>query len=127
MRLRFAIVVVLFGLMPALSRAQTPPAPASKPTIADVNRVLQGVAADNTKLQTYCDLAKLNQQMAQTDPEKDPKILEDLGAQADRMEESLGPEYAELMIGLEQVDPNSTEGNAIAAAFANIDRMCGAR
>ncbi len=124
MNLRFAVAVVLLGSIPVFSQAQTVPPRVAKPTMADVNNVVQGIVGDKAKLQTYCNLAKINQQMAEANAKNDSKTLQDLGAQADRLEESLGPEYENLMAGLEQVDENSDEGKAMGAALESIEKSC---
>jgi hypothetical protein len=124
MNLRFALAVVLFGSMPVLSQAQTASTQVPIPTMADVNKVVQSIVNDKTKLQSYCDLVQLNEQMAEAEQKNDTKALEEFSAKADRLAESLGPEYGNLMVGLEEVDPNSADGKAISAAFESVDNHC---
>jgi hypothetical protein len=119
--------------MPAFGQAPTdrPPTNAPKPTKADVQKVVQTINSDKTKMQTYCDLAKLNQQMAQACQKKDTKTLQTLGQKADALTQKLDPDYVKLMDGLDQVDENSGEGNdmatsfdEIAAARESLDKQC---
>ncbi len=119
-----AVAIVLFSSIPVLSQPQTAPTPVVKPTMADVNKVVKGIIADEAKLHTYCDLADINGQMVEADQKNDEKVLQELSVKADRLEESLGPEYVELMIGLEKIDENSAEGKAMGAAFESIDEKC---
>jgi hypothetical protein len=85
---------------------------------------VQTISGDKTKMQAYCDLAKLNQQMAQADERKDTKSLEAIGPQADNLMQRLGPDYVKLLDGFEQVDENSSEGKEFAAAFDSLDEQC---
>ena len=83
---------------------------AAKPTKADVVKVVQAISADEAKLKTYCDMAKIEEQMSKLDEKKDAKKLEDLGKELDAMSQKLGPEYVKLMEGMQEVDPESAEG-----------------
>src|SRR5262249_3356703 len=121
--------------MPALALAQPrpaapPPKPApapaqaAKPTKADVQKVLAAVGADKAKMQAYCDMGKLNDQMGKLDEKKDAKKLQALGQQADALMTKLGPDYGKLMDGLEQIDQNSAEGKEIGALLDDMDKKC---
>ena len=117
--------------MPAFGQAPMGGSPAPKPTKADVQRVIQTISGDKAKIETYCDLAKLNQQMAQADEKKDTKTSQALGQKADDLAQKLGPDFIKLMDGLDHVDDNSGEGKDIAASFDDIaaalealDRHC---
>lgn len=125
MNLRLVAAISLLIAAPAFAQAQTgAPPPAPKPTMADVQKVVQQINGDKTKLQAYCDMNKLNDQVAQADQKKDEKALEALGQKADALARIIGPDYIKLMDGLDQVDENSAEGKAIAAAFDTLDKQC---
>src|ERR1700681_1559870 len=111
MNLKLVVAVSVLTAMPAFGQApmDRPAVNAPKPTMADVQKVVQTISGDKTKMQTYCDLSKLNQQMAKLDEKKDAKTLESLGQKADDLAQKLGPDYATLMEGLDQVDENSSE------------------
>jgi hypothetical protein len=121
MAIRIVCALAVFIVVPALALAQQNPA---KPTKADVQKVVQIISADKGKTATYCDLAKLEDQMAQADEKKDNKKLEELGKQADAMSQKLGPEYVKLMAGLEEVDPESKEGKDLSSALEALDKLC---
>lgn len=125
MNLKLALAVSLFATMPALAQAQKdgPAAAVPKPTIADAQKVVQTIGGDKTKLQTYCDLGKLQEQMEKTN-EKDTKTLDALGAKADALAEKIGPDYVKLMDGLDEVDPDSAEGKQFAAVFEPLAKLC---
>jgi hypothetical protein len=126
------VAISVLTAMPAFAQAPTDRPPA-KPTMADVQKVVQTISGDKAKLQTYCDLDKLHQQIA--DASKDTKTFEktfaDLGPKAGALVEKLGPDYTMLMDGLDQADENSGEGKDIAAssdeitaAFKSLDKLC---
>jgi hypothetical protein len=104
-----------------LAQAQTPPPP---PTAADAQKVAQIIKSDPAKMQAYCQLAKLNDQMAAADEKKDSKTVDALGKQADGLESKLGPDYAKLMDGLSQLDDNSPVSKQIADVFDPLDKQC---
>ena len=120
MKLNLVAAVCVLAVVPAF--AQAPKAP--KPTKADAQKVLASISADKGKMQTFCDLGKLNDQMGALDEKKDAKKLEALGKQADALAQKLGPDYAKLMDGMEQLDEKSADGKDIMAAFENLGKQC---
>jgi len=126
MNLQFVVAFCLFTAIPTVGYAQQgqPPMPPPPPTLAEVQKVVAMINADRAKVQIYCQLAKLNEQMEAAYQKKDDKTLEALGAQADPLAQKLGPEYAKMMEGLTQVDGNSPLGKQISAALDTLDRQC---
>jgi hypothetical protein len=128
MNLKLIVAVSFLAATPAFAQMQKqggpPPNNAPKPTKADAQKVVAAITADKGKVKIYCDLAKLNDQMAQADEKKDTKTLQTLGAQADDLSQKLGPDYVKLMDGLEQLDENSPVGKDIAATFDPLDKQC---
>jgi hypothetical protein len=123
MNLKLVVAIATFVAIPAFAHAQ-PENPPPKPTAADVQKVVQIINADKAKLQAYCDLGKLNDQMAAADQKKDTKTLVALSAQADGLAEKIGPEYIDLMDGLGDVDENSPLGKQVTAALDSLDKQC---
>jgi len=126
MRLRLVVVITALVALPVLAHAQQggPPSNAPKPTKADVQKVVQIITNDKAKTQAYCDLNKLYDQMQTADQNNDSKAVETLGKQADALSGKLGPEYNNMMDGLDQVDPNSTEGKDLASILSKLDDLC---
>jgi len=126
MNLKLVVAVSLFAAVPIVAFAQKdgPAAKVPKPTIADAQKLVQTVSGDKAKLQAYCDMGKLQDQMEQAEKKKDNKALEALGAKADSLAQQIGPEYAKVMDGLEEVDPNSAEGKQYTAVFATLIKQC---
>jgi hypothetical protein len=115
--------ILLLGVLSAPALAQQPSA-APKPTKADVQNVVQIISADKTKTATYCKLAVLDEQMAKASDAGDNQKLEDLGKQADDLGKTLGPEFARLTDGLDQIDPQSKEGQDLLTEFDALDKLC---
>jgi len=125
MNLKLVVAVCVLAATPAFGQADKGgPPPAPKPTQADFQRLVQTISGDKTKIQTYCDLAKLNEQMEQVEEKKDTRTLLALGKKADELAQKLGPDYLKLMEGLEQVDENSSEAKDFAAALESLDKQC---
>src|SRR5471032_2624986 len=94
-KLFFMVISVVTLPIAALAQQSggKPPTAGPKPTPADVQRVVQTISADKAKVQVYCDMAKLDGQMAEAEQKKDQKKLEELGKQQDDLAQKLGPEY----------------------------------
>jgi hypothetical protein len=128
MNLKLIAAVFVLVAAPAVAQAQKPPAAqaqkGAKPTIADVQKVVQTVTADKAKSKAYCDIEKLYGQMDALDQKKDKKKVDELGKQIDALEPKVGPEYASLMSKLQQLDSNSKEGKDLMAGFEPLDKQC---
>ncbi|MGP0094673.1 MAG: hypothetical protein ACLPKB_32690 [Xanthobacteraceae bacterium] len=121
MNLKLVVATCVLAATPAF--AQSPPA-GPKPTKADVQKVVQIITSDKAKAATYCDMAKLDDQIAEAEDKKDQKKVDDLSKQADAMGQKLGPEYVSLMNGLQQVDPSSPEGKDFSTTLEALDKLC---
>ena len=127
--MKFKLVIaaaLLVAATPALAQGQMggPPPKVAKPTKAQVQKVVQDVSGDKTKLDAYCALNKIQQQMGTLDEKKDAKKAQDLSNQADTQAQKLGPDFEKVMDGLDQVDENSAEGKDFAAILASLDAKC---
>ena len=124
MNLKLVVAAALFAAIPAIGHAQTGNPPPPKPTMPDVKKVVQEITSDKAKQQAYCQMGDINEQMAQADAKHDNKTLEALSQKIDALAQTLGPDYITLMEGLDQIDEDSPEGKAIAAAFDPLDQLC---
>ena len=122
MNLKSIIAAVVIAAVPLCALAQ--PKPASKVTNADAQKVVKMISADKAKTQIYCDMAKLGEQIEQADQKKDTKKVEALSKQMDEMSAKLGPEYAALMDGMQDMDANSKVGKDIGATLEGLDKLC---
>ena len=143
MKVTLAIAATLLAVTPALAQQQRLPPPqpapqqrmapppqqqqqqaAPKPTEAQLQKVVNDISGNKTKLDAYCKISKLQEQMGQLDEKKDMKKLQALGQQADAEAQKLGPDFEKVMDGLEQVDQNSAEGKKFGAILASLDTKC---
>ena len=126
--MKLKLVAAIFALfaIPALAYGQQggPPPKVPKPTKADVQKVVQIISSDKVKLQSYCDSKKLYDQMGAAYQKNDSKTADALSKQADALVGKLGPEYSKIMDGLEQVDPNSSEGKEFTSVLSGLDNLC---
>ena len=114
--------VFVIAAVPVYAQAQKPST--AKVTAADVQKVVTLISGDKAKTQSYCDIGKLNEQIEEADEKKDIKKTEELSQQIDALGKKLGPEYAALMDGLQEVDPESEDGKKIGLMFEPLDKLC---
>jgi hypothetical protein len=125
MKLKLVAAISALAAIPALAHAQQGAQPSvPKPTKAEVQNVVQIVTTDKAKTQAYCDLTKLYDQVEAAQQKSDTKTVETLGKQADALIDKLGPEYSKMIDGLEQVDPNSSEGKDFMSILSELDKRC---
>jgi hypothetical protein len=123
MNLKLVVAASLFVAIPMVGSAQQNP-PAPKPTMADVQKLVQTISGDKAKLKAYCDIGKLQEQMDQAEQKKDTKTIEALGTKADALAKQIGPDYDKVMGGLDEIDPNSAEGKRYTAMFEPLFKQC---
>ncbi|MGA7011858.1 MAG: hypothetical protein WBZ16_05890 [Pseudolabrys sp.] len=114
--------VFVIAAVPVYAQAQKPST--AKVTAADVQKVVTLISGDKAKTQSYCDIGKLNEQIEEANDKKDIKKTEELSQQIDALGKQLGPEYAALMDGLQEVDPESEDGKQIGLMFEPLDKLC---
>jgi hypothetical protein len=114
--------VFVIAAVPVYAQAQKPST--AKVTAADVQKVVTLISGDKAKTQSYCDIGKLNEQIEEANDKKDIKKTEELSQQIDALGKKLGPEYAALMDGLQEVDPESEDGKQIGLMFEPLDKLC---
>ncbi|MFZ1067503.1 MAG: hypothetical protein WCE72_11835 [Pseudolabrys sp.] len=119
---KLIIAILVIAAVPVCAQAQKPSA--ATVTKTDVQKVVKLISGDKAKTQTYCDIGKLNAQMAEADETKDTKKLDELSQQIDALGKKLGPEYAALMDGLQDLDPESEDGKQIGLMFQPLDKLC---
>ena len=122
MNLKLVVAICVLVATPAFAQQPAPAGP--KPTKADVQKVVQVISGDKAKAATYCEMAKLDDQIAEADSKKDQKKVEELSKQADALSQKLGPEYVSLMNGLSQIDPSSPDGKDFATSLEALDKLC---
>jgi hypothetical protein len=118
---RKAIVTIfLVAAVPAFAQTQK-----LRVTKDDAQKVVTIISGDKAKTQTYCEIQKLTQQMEQAYEKNDSKTADELSEKIDTLEDTLGPEYAELINGLQDLDPEKDKlGAEIMSMFETLDGLC---
>ena len=75
---RFVVSLTVLSAFPVIATAQgdNPTAAVPKPTIADVQKVVQTISGDKIKLRAYCDIGKLQDQIRSAEEKNDTKTLD---------------------------------------------------
>ncbi|HZV21301.1 MAG TPA: hypothetical protein VE986_07120 [Hyphomicrobiales bacterium] len=108
-------ILAAFSGMPSAVAQQQPNLP--KASKADVQKVVNGIKADKTKMAAYCDSVKLDDEanaIAAKNP-RDPK-LQNLGKQISEANKKVGSDFEKLM--------NSELDDASAALLDDLAKSC---
>ena len=122
MDVKLIVAIFVFAVVPVCAHAQTPSD--AKVTKAEVQRVVKMITDDKAKTQTYCDIAKVGVQIDEAEEKKDTKKADDLSKKMDGLAKKLGPEYGALMDGLQDIDPESQDGQEMSAMFVGLNKLC---
>jgi hypothetical protein len=121
MNLKLIIAMLAIAGVSVCAQAQQPSGAKVK---TDVQNVVKIISGDKAKTQTYCQIDELSEQVTQAAQKKDDKKVEELSRKIDELEGRLGPEYLALAKELEDVDPDSQDGQEISSAIDALDRLC---
>jgi hypothetical protein len=120
--LRVILTILVITAAP-WAQAQTP-AP-TKVTKADAQKVLKIISSDKAKTRIYCQMASFGDQMEQANEKGDSKKFDQLFQRMYELGKKLGPEYAALIDGLQDIDPVSEVGQEISSTLDALDNLCG--
>jgi hypothetical protein len=95
-----------------------------KPTLTDVRHLADEIAGDKSKLESYCSLGKLHDEMQQAVENNDLHAIDALTERINTFEQTLGPEYDRVINGLDQIDLNTAEGQHLADVFKSLQDKC---
>jgi hypothetical protein len=118
-KLTLTAAILTITAIPFAAQAQAP-----KPTKASAQKVVQIISGDKAKTAVYCQISDLGPLMDEADQKKDRKKMEELTKKADELSKQLGPEYAALMDGMQNVNPDSKDGKDIGAILDQLDKLC---
>ena len=119
---KLIVAILAIAAVPVCAHAQSPSA--AKVSKADAQKVLKIIGGDKDKTQTYCDIAELDDQIDKADEKKDTERADELYRKRAELATTLGPEYAALMDGVQDVDPNSQIGKEIGSVLSALDKLC---
>ena len=117
---KLIVAILVITATPLCAQAQKP----NTVTKADVQKVVQLISGDKAKTQIYCDIGKLNEQMAEIDETKDAKKAAALAAEIEALGKKLGPEFTALGERLQDMDPESEDGKQISLILEPLDKLC---
>ena len=119
---KLIVAISVIAAVPVCAHAQPPSA--AKVSKADSQKVLKIISGDKVKSETYCDIAELDDQIDKADEKKDIERADELYRKRAELATTLGPEYAALMDGVQDVDPNSQIGKEIGSVLSALDKLC---
>jgi type I restriction-modification system DNA methylase subunit len=120
MNRKVIVAILLVAAVPAFAQAQKPCV-----TKDDAQKVVASISGDKAKIQTYCEIQTIGEQMERAYEKRNLKLVDVLLQKIEALEETLGPEYAALMGGLQDIDPEKDKlGAEIVSMFAELDRQC---
>jgi IDEAL domain len=124
MNLKLLMTVTLFAAVPLAAFAQTATNEAPKPTVEDLQKLVQAISSDVAKLKVYCEIGKLQDEIDKALENNDEKAFDAIVAKLDDLVPQIGPEYKKAMDGLAEVDPDSDEGRKFAAVLDPLHKRC---
>ena len=122
MNLRLIVTILVIAAAPVWAQAQSP---TPKVTKADAQKVLKIISSNKAKTRIYCEMAKIGHQMEQANETGDAKKFDALFQEMYELGKKLGPEYAALIDGLQDIDPESEVGQEISSTLDALDNLCG--
>src|SRR5262249_3022915 len=96
----------------------------AKVSKGDAQKVVTIISSDKVKTQAYCDIQKLAEQMAEAHEKKDSKTVIGLFQKIETLEKTLGPEYAALIDGVQDIVENDQLRAEFLSAFGALARLC---
>jgi len=117
-------VAIFAGTTVAAVGQEEPTNQTSKPSLADVQHLVERISGDESKLHAYCELGKLHDETRQAVEYNDTNAIAAVATKTDDFERQLGLEYDNVLDGLDQIDFSSDEGQRIAAAFYALQQKC---
>ena len=116
MNRKLVVAILVIAAVPVCAQAQKP----SAVTKADAQKVLKIISGNKAKTQIYCDITKLVEQITEGDENETDGLYQKI----DELAKKLGPEYAALMDGLQDIDPESKVGQEIESVLVGLQRLC---
>jgi hypothetical protein len=119
MSLKLFVIGSLLAAVPLAPSMQNddPPSQAPKPTVEELQQLVQTISSDKAKLKVYCQIDQVPEQIDKALEGDDAKDIDVLGANVESLGQQIGLDYVKAMDGLAEVDPNSAEGQKLTAVF----------
>src|SRR5215471_19615533 len=120
MNLKIVVAVLLIAAVPV--QAQSPNT--AKVNKGDAQKVVTIISGDKAKTQTYCEMQKLASQVDDAYAKQDNKTVLELSQKIETLEKTLGPEYAALFEGLEDIVKDDQLGAEFDSATEALNKLC---
>jgi len=120
MNLKLIVSILVIVAAPVCAQAQKPP----KVTKADTQKVIKIISGDKSKMQAYCEMGKLGDQVDAAAQKNDTKKADELNQKMDDLAKKLGPEYNAMMEALQGTDMDSEDGQGIGSTLESLDKLC---
>jgi hypothetical protein len=91
---------------------------------ADAKNVARIISGDKLKLQSYCKFADLSDQIDAAAERQDTKKAQELSQEAEELQRKLGPEFASLANGMQDMNLNSQDVREIGSILGKLDELC---
>jgi hypothetical protein len=114
-----AVAILAVSVMPLY--AQQPSAAVQ--LNADAQDLFKIISSDKRKIQIFCKIADLGNQLDQADQVHDTKKVEEVSRKLDEWQRKL-PEFTALVGGLTDLDPNSEGAQEIGSIILKLDEFC---
>jgi len=121
MKIALAVVALTVSITPAYAQDR----PDIAKLKADAEKVVKVTSRDKQKMQTYCELVDISDQIGQATEEEDTEKAEELSNRSEELEKKLGPEFVALVVELNKLEPNSEEAKEIGLILDKLDELCG--
>jgi hypothetical protein len=108
--------------MPAYAQDQPPDTAKLK---ADAEKMVNIISGDKLKIQTYCEILDLDDQIDDANLNQDTKKAMELTEQVDELKKKLGPEFSTFANDMKDIDPTSQDGREIGSIIDKLDQLCG--
>ena len=92
---------------------------------ADARNLVGIIGGDKIKIQTYCQIDDLTEQLDQAVQEKDRQKAKALVKKIAQLNKKMGPDFARLVDIKNHVDLDSQDGQEIAPIIASLGESCG--
>ena len=91
---------------------------------ADARNLVGIIATNKAKIQTYCQIEDLTEQLDQAVEKRDTKTAKALVGRIAELTKKMGPEFAALVDIEKHVDLNSPDGQESASIVASLGESC---
>jgi flagellar motility protein MotE (MotC chaperone) len=117
---KVVVAILLIAAAPVCAQAQSAP----KVNKGDAQKVVTIISGDQAKTQAYCDIQELADQIEEANKKKDGKKMRELSQKIETLEKTLGPEFAALIEGSQDIMKDKQLDEEFVSAIAALDRLC---